>query len=281
MMRILSNHAALLLSLMYMGFFLCSSDLSADVSVRYLEALFIQVEIKKDIQFSESRNFYGKNEKLFLDLYSPPADDTLKNRPVILWIHGGGFRYGNDKTQGYIVQLAEEFAKRGFVCVSIDYRLRNDPQSDKAGTVNDAMEDAMAGLNWIRNNSEALGIDKNRIFIGGGSAGGRVAVNLCFKDDSKNESWDKSGIIGLINLWGSPDDSWKIAGSPLNCPPAIIIHGTDDETIPFFHSEELAKELKQSDIKCKLVPIPGAGHTPLVNMDLIIDSIAQFLFQFI
>jgi len=103
-------------------------------------------------------------------------------RPVILWMHGGGLRKGNDKTQGYIVRVAHEFAQRGYVCVSIDYRVRNNPADDKQGTLTDAMEDAMKGLDWIWQNHEVLKIDKTRIIAGGGSAGGRRATNLCYKD---------------------------------------------------------------------------------------------------
>ncbi len=61
---------------------------------------------------------------LKLDLYRPDDQNTAK-RPVILFIHGGGFR-GGSKQQAQIVQLADYYASRGWVFVSIDYRLADD-----------------------------------------------------------------------------------------------------------------------------------------------------------
>ncbi len=66
-----------------------------DGSERYLHPIFENVDIQKDIVFKQVVNHKGEAEKLSLDVY-PPVGDTEKNSPAILWIHGGGFRYGND-----------------------------------------------------------------------------------------------------------------------------------------------------------------------------------------
>ena len=131
--------------------------------VRYINPIFEKVEIEKDILFGEVINFDGKTEKLLLGVYTPDGD-IQRGRPVILWIHGGGFRYGNDKSQSYIVKMATEFAKRGYVCVSINYRVRNNPKDDKLGTMANALEDAMSALNWLRNNKTKLKIS---VILGG------------------------------------------------------------------------------------------------------------------
>ena len=89
--------------------------------VRYLYPLFEKIDIQQDIEFSKVINSEGRFEKLLLYVYSP-AGDVQTDRPVILWIHGGGFRPGNDKTQSYIVKLATQFASKGYVCLSINYR---------------------------------------------------------------------------------------------------------------------------------------------------------------
>ena len=247
-------------------------------SVRYLHPIFENVDIEKDIVFDEVVNHKGETEKLLLDVYTP-AGDTEINRPAILWIHGGGFRYGNDKTQSYIVAMANRFARRGYVGVSIDYRVRENPREDIEGTLSQALDDAMTGLNWLRSNSEKYNIDKNKIFVGGGSAGGMIAVILCYKDGTDSEKWDKSGIIGLINLWGSPDPSWRVSMVDKNDPPTIIVHGTEDPLVPYINSELLMQELKRHDIKCEIIPIEGAGHTPADHMDEFAKKIAQFLFE--
>lgn len=259
---------------------LANSCFGQSDSVRYLNPVFETIDIKQDIEFGEVINFRGNTEKLLLDVYSP-AGDSLKNRPVILWIHGGGFRIGNDKSQRYIVTMASEFAKRGYVCLSINYRVRTNPKDDKPGTLTDALEDAMTGLNWLRNNAEKLNIDKTKIIVGGGSAGGRVAVNLCYKDQTETEKWDKSGIVGLVDLWGSPDQSWRMFEVDKNDTPAIIVHGTEDQSVLFANSEQLIKELKSSGVKYELVKIEGEGHTPTSHMDDFIVNISHFLYDLI
>ena len=244
---------------------------------RYIDPVFESIVIQKDILFGEVINFKGEPEKLHLDIYTP-ENDTQTNRPVILWIHGGGFRIGNDKSQGYIVKMATEFAKRGYVCISIDYRVRTNPRDDKTGTLTHALEDAMSGLNWIRGNSDDLKIDKSKIIVGGGSAGGMLAVNLCYKDQTVSEKWDKRGIVGLVNLWGSPDESYTMFEIDRKDPPIIIVHGTSDELVPYNNSVFLINELKKTGIKNQLVTIEGAGHTPVARMNEFVKTIAEFLY---
>ena len=149
------------------------------------------IKIENDIPFGETVNFKGEKETLLLDIYSP-QNRVQKKQPVIFWMHGGGFRYGNDKSQKYIVEMAKRFAQRGYVCVSVNYRVRENPRDDKTGTINDALQDAMTGLNWVRENSKKLGIDKNKIVMGGGSAGGILGNNFCYREGLENEKWDKS-----------------------------------------------------------------------------------------
>ncbi len=249
-------------------------------SVRYLHPIFEEVDVQKDIVFKEVVNHKSETENLSLDVYTPVGDTEI-NRPAILWIHGGGFRYGNDKTQRYIVEMANRFARRGYVGISIDYRVRENPRDDIEGTLSHALEDAMSGLNWLRDNSEKYNIDMNKIVVGGGSAGGMIAVLLCYKDGTDADKWDKSGIISLINLWGSPDPSWIASMVDKNDPPTIIVHGTEDPLVPYINSELLMKELKRQKVKSEVIPIEGAGHTPAGHMDDFAKKIAGFLYEII
>jgi acetyl esterase/lipase len=273
----LAKHFLSLLCLVLFHFG-AESQVNGIDQVRYLNPVFEKVEIQKDIVFGEAINSEGKSEQLLLDVYTP-AGDKLKGRPVIVWIHGGGFKPGNDKSQGYIVKLAIEFAKRGYVCLSINYRIRNNPNDDKSGTITDAMTDAMSGLTWLRGNAGKLNIDTNKIIVGGGSAGGRVAVNLCYKDNSEKQRWDKSGIIGLVDLWGSPDESWQVSIVDKNDPPTIIIHGTEDKLVFFDISKRLDEELTRNKVEHELIPIVGEGHTPTKDMDKLVENISRFLYN--
>jgi acetyl esterase/lipase len=235
-----------------------------------------EIIIKKDIPFGETTNFKGEKEILLLDIYSL-AKDIDQKRPAILWMHGGGFRTGNDKTQRYIVEMANRFAKRGYVCLSINYRVRENPRDDITGTISDALEDAMEGLNWLRENSNKLGIDPSKIVIGGGSAGGILGTNFCYREGTDSEKWDKTGIVAFVNLWGSPDISMSDFKIDKNDPPTIIVHGTEDPLVPFKNSEQIITELNASGVKNELVAIKGAGHTPAGHMDNFEINIAKFL----
>jgi len=246
--------------------------------IRYLDVVFDSVSVSKNVFFGEVINSTGKAEKLTLDIYSPSGDNQ-KKRPAIMWIHGGGFRPGNDKTQKYIVQMSQEFARRGYVCLSIDYRVRKAPKEDVAGTVNDAVSDAMLALDWIRNHSKKYGIDKNKLVVGGGSAGGMTAVNFCFKDAEGKEKWDKSGIIALVSLWGSPHDAYLLAKVDPSDPPTIIVHGTADELVAYENSAKLVSELEKNKVRHELVTIEGARHTPVSYMDEFVVNITKFLYN--
>lgn len=256
----------------------CGGQVPENQQARYLTPVFGKVNVQKDLVFGQVTTFDGKSQNLLLDVYTPEGD-RLRKRPVIVWIHGGGFRPGNDKSQGYIVQLATEFAKRGYVCFSIDYRLRNNPNDDKSGTMTDALEDAMSGLDWIRKNAKKWHADTDKLFVGGGSAGGRVAVNLAYKDDTETQKWDKRGILGLVDLWGSPDESWQMARVDKNDPPTIIVHGTEDKLVSFEISERLDEELTRHEVKHELISLAGAGHTPTKEMDKIVTAISRFLYS--
>lgn len=235
-----------------------------------------EFKIEKDIPFGESINLKGEKETLLLDIYSP-ADEAAKIRPAIMWMHGGGFRIGNDKSQKYIVAMSERFARRGFVCLSINYRVRENPKDDKPGTIADALEDAMKGLNWIRENCEKIGVDKSKIIIGGGSAGGILGNIFCYREGSNEEEWNKSGIVAFVNLWGSPDETWGVYEIDKNDPPMIIVHGTEDEAVPFVNSERIIEKMKKAGLRNELIAIKGAGHTPAQHMDDFEVKIAEFL----
>jgi acetyl esterase/lipase len=247
--------------------------------VRYSSVIFEQVDVETAV-FSKGVNSKGDPAWLRLDLYTPAGDSEI-NRPVIIWIHGGGFTPGNNRTQSYIVTLSEEFAKRGYVCIAPDYRVRDNPEDDWAGTINDAIDDIMLATDWIRENCDAYNIDKSRIIVGGGSAGGETAVNFCFKDSDGSSVWDRSGILGLIDLWGSPAEEFILSAVDSSDPPTLIIHGTEDEVVPYENSVWLKSELDKNNVECELVPLDGSGHTPTDRMDEIIAKTSEFVYDLI
>ena len=253
----------------------CSSitDQNASTLKRYSEPCFDVLQEVKNISFGVVVNHEGKTEELLLDVYMPENDTALQRR-IIVWVHGGGFRPGNDKTQGYIVSLSRAFAKKGYVCIAPDYRVREDPWEDRQGTINDAVSDIYLALEWVIDNGEKYRYDPVDIIVGGGSAGGFVLNYLCFGRNKKNAN---RRIKAFINLWGSPDDEELFARIDQNDPPTIIIHGDNDQKVLFQNSELLSVYLENAGVYHELHALPGAGHTPIDQMEKIIDLITTFL----
>lgn len=287
-MKIISQRVLLYLSLIGMGIYTACSPgpntsaprggkgLTIADSDRYKKPVFDSVTIDKEIFFAEVRNHEDSLVRLSLDLYSPYGDPEEK-RPVVVWVHGGGFRSGT-KTQKYIVTLATAFARRGYVSLSPDYRLRKDPKEDMMSTIDEAAEDVMKAIGWIRENSDNYGIDKDYIIVAGGSAGGILSTNLCYKDASEGSAWDKNGLVAFVNLWGSPDREGMNKIVDRNDPPTIFIHGVADTIVPYSNCLWLSRELANAGVEYELFPIEGAGHTPVDHMDDIVENISSFLY---
>jgi acetyl esterase/lipase len=242
---------------------------------RYREAVFTDVSVSEHIAFRQAVNAAGANETLTLDVYQPAGDTELR-RPAILWIHGGGFRPGNDKRQKYIVTMASAFAKRGFVSVAPDYRVRAEVGSDRLPALRDALEDCRAALAWLRAHAEEYHVDASRIAVGGGSAGGMIAVNLAAIE---GRPAGQSGVFAPVNLWGSPQAALRVAPIGPQFPPTIVVHGTADELVPFAQSESLAAELAASGVTHELRAIQGAPHTPTAAMADILDWTSAFVYR--
>jgi acetyl esterase/lipase len=91
-----------------------------------------------------------------------------KDRPAVLLFHGGGWRIGEP---AWLFDRAREFAAKGMVAISIEYRLSNDGLSPI-----DAVEDACAAFAWAREQGGVLGIDPRRVAGYGVSAGGHLVA---------------------------------------------------------------------------------------------------------
>jgi len=243
---------------------------------RYAAPVFTSIDVQHDVVFSQVKSATGAAKDLTLDLYQP-SGDASELRPAILWIHGGGFKPGTDKRQKYIVTMATEFARRGYVSVAPDYRVRQDPKADAVGTLRDAVADCRAALAWLRANREVYRVDPGRIVVAGGSAGGKTAVSLVIVENAEAGAGQARPIVALVDLWGSPEASLMLGEIDSRFPPTVIVHGTKDDSVPFALSEALAGKLKANGIDHVLMPIPDAPHTPIDHMAEILETTARFL----
>jgi len=118
---------------------------------------------------------------LKINVWTPQPDS--KKRPVMVWIHGGGFRFGSGNVPG------KTFSDRGAVLVSFNYRLgplgffAHEALSDHPA--NPGVLDMIAALQWIQANIQAFGGDPDNVTIFGISAGG-MAVDLLMANEKVN-----------------------------------------------------------------------------------------------
>lgn len=250
-----------------------NAHISENSNKRYLESIFRKVDVKSDLVYSEPFNSKGKPEKQLLDIFTP-ANDTEINRPAIIWVHGGGFVSGN-KDSGIERDFAIEFAKKGYVTANINYRLREKPGDDWRGTFTDATTDLAYAVNWLVDNAEKYGVDKDRIAIAGYSAGGATLINLCYNNNPKI-NWKSDSIFATVNIAGG--ELWM--GMPdKSSAPALIIHGTQDDIVPISTSHNLMNKLKNSQVKYTFNPLQGCSHDIRPQYEVVVDATSKFLYK--
>jgi para-nitrobenzyl esterase len=141
---------------------------------RYESDVYTALDSNMAVTYGSNITNTGATDVLTFDEYEPAAD-TSKARPLIIWVHGGSFLAGSSADQD-VTSLSHHFAKKGFVCVSINYRLgmSNVDSTDAIEAVIRAVQDLKATIRFFykdRKTTNTYKIDTNNIFIGGASAG--------------------------------------------------------------------------------------------------------------
>ena len=178
----------------------------AQCNGRYQTEIFSSVTVT-EVNYSD---VYTDNAHE-MDIYTPDGD-TETNRPVILFLHGGSF-YGGDKLDGYCVDFCTEFAKKGYVVASVNYRLVSllnivsflSNQDEQYDEVLKATFDLKAAVRFFRKdfaNGDAYGVDPNTIFVGGYSAGAVAAIHLAYIDNVSDLPTSPFDIQAVANNLG-------------------------------------------------------------------------------
>jgi acetyl esterase/lipase len=197
---------------------------------------------------------------LLLDLYEPVGANTPRLRPAFVAIHGGGFKNGS-RSAGVVAELCRELAARGFVCVSIDYRMLGDDPPTEGGTaieraIHAAVADAGTAVNWLVENAKKHQVDAGRIAIGGGSAGAITSLMLTYRQ--REDGAGKPPIAAVVDLWGS---LYQASGHiQAGAPPVLIVHGTEDRIVDFRGAEDISRRCREVGVTCELYAIQGAAH---------------------
>jgi len=258
------------------GVVIVRSNMEVTDPSRYIEPISDNVTVEKDVVYSKAVNYKGESVQLTLDVYQP-ENDTQVNRPAIIWMHGGGFTNGSKDASLFEKDLAIDFAKKGYVTLDINYRLRDalTTSQESYSALEDAVADAAAAYKWLQENSEVYGVDKNYIAFAGYSAGAATAINLCYSDFAKY-GIDKSGVLGVVDMAGG----YISLGSVKKGDPAcIIIQGTKDETVPLSNSMKLSGALNKKEINCVFYQLENYTHDLTLRFDDISNQITMFLYK--
>lgn len=233
-------------------------DLTAQ-QTRYRDPVFDNVDVQTDIAFGAAVNRYTQQtETLRLDLYQPRGDAAAQRAAVVI-VHGGGFVSG-DKGSSRFRQLGNDFARRGYIAISINYRLR------PAGfpvrqDITDAAHDFKAAVRWLRKNAVQLRLDGDRVGCIGSSAGAITCCEAAYvpSEGASGNPGFSSQVHTVIDLWGFLADLTEMDAGEA---PVQIIHGTLDSVVPYQLGVDLKQRADAVGVPAELLPIVGAGHAP-------------------
>jgi acetyl esterase/lipase len=242
-----------------------------------------------NVQYGTSPDGNGVDESRFLDLYQPTGTGLPTQSPAIVLMHGGYFT-GGDKSAEQ--SLAMEFATRGYVVVSINYRLLladalpNPPGApltlapsrypswlpgalsswgvtaqQYANEIGAAVADQAMAFNWLAGNAGTYGVDSKRIAVGGFSAGA-VSSLLLGADAVDGVSADVGAVFSIAGgMFGL--ETFVDGGDP----GVFILHGTADTVIPYTEVGFLETALTDAGVPFAHEIVPGGGHS---------DSLSSF-----
>lgn len=242
-------------------------------------------------------------QRLLLDLYLP-AENGSRPRPAVVLIHGGGWESFNKST---MQRMGNFLARAGFVAASVDYRLLHGNENRWPAQ----LDDVQRALRWLRANAAKYNIDPSHIGAFGHSAGAQLAALLGMEETRDNTDTAlakySSRVQAVVDVSGPSDflkdhdpdgdaflaiffggsydkvpDVWRDA-SPVSHvaksdAPFLIVHGTQDQSVPIAQAQELYEKLKQAGVQVSFIKLDD-GHMfekPENHKQLALESLAFF-----
>jgi acetyl esterase/lipase len=245
-----------------------------------------------DVVYSSPSGF----RPLVVDIYMPPKKGGAK--PLILYIHGGGWVGGHTRHSGALSNFPAVLAKlasEGFVVASLEYRLSGEAPFPAQ------LQDSRAAIRFLKANAAKYGIDPAKVGVWGGSAGGHLSALTAYScgDTSLEPAPAAAGsecVQSLVSWYGvfdfaaminrplpsngqvSPEnqllrckpvecDPAQIAAvSPVsyidaNDPPSLLIHGEKDAVVDVSQSRIAEARLKAAGASVESIYIPGVDHS--------------------
>ncbi|MFD0990945.1 alpha/beta hydrolase [Mariniflexile jejuense] len=214
-------------------FFILFSSFIATSQTRYVDKVFDSISSKT---FTYS---IRDKDTLKLDIYEP-ITDSIRNRPLFVILHGGGFISGS-RNDGSLIYMAETVAKKGYVVASVDYRLLKNklincsyPATGKLKVFSNASEDLLNALLYLVKYKESFKIDDKKIVLFGVSAGGETALNIAYNREFLLRNTDIYKAIkpaAIISISGAIPKAELISKN--NAIPTVLYHGINDKVVPY------------------------------------------------
>ena len=225
---------------------------------------------------------------LKLWMFAPEGADS-EAFPAMLFFFGGGWTSGSPEQ---FVHQAKYLSARGMVGIVVDYRVKSRHGVQAVSCV----EDAWDALRFIKNKASELGVDPDRVGVGGGSAGGHLAACLGTIYASEPDAPDALALFNPATVLAPIE--WDLSAFPRlqsqldqanamietrqpeleqrlgvptaelspfshvepNTPPTVIFHGTEDRTTPYLSAVLFEKRLQAAQVEVYLMTYKGAGH---------------------
>ncbi len=257
--------------------------LAISFGLRAAEPVGEKMKTLLDLEYAEV-----DGNKLQLDLFLPA---NAKNPPLVVYIHGGGWRSGSRKENPLKWLVA-----RGYALASIEYRLSS------VAVFPAQIHDCKGAIRWLRAHTAEYGYDAGRIAVTGTSAGGHLAVLLGTSGDEPDLEGKVGGnldqssrVQAIVDYYGPTDFVLRSTDQPKETeqkggkvysmlgravqsdlelakqasgafhvtqddPPLLIFHGTADRTVLQNQSHRLRDAYTTAGLPVEFQTVEGAGH---------------------
>lgn len=245
---------------------------------------------------------------LTLDIYGP-IKQVYKSSPVLLYVHGGSFAYGDKSIPVTLSPVLDTFREQGYTIISTSYKLMRNKEN-----FNKQISDVKDTMRWIYKNKSVYNLDTDEIGVIGVSSGAYLSLMASysndedFTDDAELTRYP-SKVKYLIDFAGPTDlslldtrdlnfDLSKIFSSikdkdnilkkynPINyvtstIPNTLIIHSNLDAMVPYESSKKLYDKCIESNAKAELITLNSTAHdlSTITTDDIV--SISEGLLKFV
>lgn len=190
--------------------------------------------------------------------------------PTLVHLHSGGFSMGSKSREAR--PLFDRLARRGWVCISANYRLRT--------RYSEQLEDVKKVLAWVREHASEYGADPDVVFLAGSSAGAHLASMAALATDDPS----LRGVIGLYGYYGpvGTERSTPLSYEGEGAPPFFVVHPARDTLVVPEDARRFVDSLrKRSTQPVVYAELPNAQHGfdffYSIRFEAVIDGIEAFV----